>query len=65
MFDMVSVNVGLKAKAGLATAIMWPPDDDMTWTPKGLVSNDLWISSAPFSKNSDVVSIESRSLIPF
>lgn len=30
MFVIVSENVGLKAKAGFATAMMWPPDDEMT-----------------------------------
>lgn len=65
MLEIVSENVGLKARAGLATAMMWPPDDEITWTPSGLVSNDFWMSSPPLSKYSVVVSMESRSVLPF
>lgn len=32
-----SFNVGLNAKAGLATAIIWPPAADITWTPPSVV----------------------------
>lgn len=64
MLEIVSENVGLSAKAGFATAIMWPPDDEITWTPKGLASSDFWMSSQFLSKNSEVVSIESRSVLP-
>lgn len=39
MLASVSENVGLKTKAGFATAIICPPDDEMTCTPSGLSSN--------------------------
>lgn len=66
MLTSVSEKFGFNAKAGFATAIIWPPDDEITWTPKGLSSNGFWLSSALLSKNSEVVSIESRSFaFPF
>lgn len=32
---------GDKAKAGLATAMIVFPDEEITWTPNGLVSKDF------------------------
>lgn len=63
---MVSAKVADKANAGFATAIIWPPDDDITCTPNGLASKDFVRSSQRASNKSEVVSIKSRSFpLPF
>lgn len=57
-----STNAGLNANAGLVTAIMCPPEDDMILTPKGLSIYLLVISLASLvvsvSDSIDPLSIE-------